>query len=113
MDNFLFDLPCKEYIETCTEVELIEIQKNEYHKLLLENPELYVVTPNIANENLKLSLDRMHSWQLKSPSERYETFVRQNPLLYKHVQLQHIASYLGVTPHNLSRIRNRYKKIKL
>lgn len=110
LDSFFFNLPSSEFIETCTEVELIEIPKIEYQKLLAENPELYIVTSNIANENLKISFDRMHSWQLKTPAERYEMFVKQYPGLCKHVQLQHIASYLGITPYNLSRIRTQYKK---
>ena len=110
IDNFLLNLPCKEFIETCTPVEFIEIPKIDYLQFLTDNPELYIVLSNIVNECLKANIDRMCSWQMQSATERYNLFIEQYPSLYKQVQLQHIASYLGITPYNLSRIRSQYKK---
>ncbi|WP_149241671.1 Crp/Fnr family transcriptional regulator [Dyadobacter sp. 32] len=109
VDNFLFDLPCKELIETCTPVEFIEIPKKNYLQLLLDHPELNIVVRNITSLHLRLGINRMYSWQMQSALARYHSFVQQHPDLYKNVQLQHIASYLGISPYNLSRIRKQYK----
>ena len=42
-----------------------------------------------------------------SPAERYENLIKTKPELFQLVPLYHIASYLGVKPESLSRIRGR------
>ncbi len=42
-----------------------------------------------------------------SPEERYERLMKTKPELFQLVPLYHIASYLGVKPESLSRIRKR------
>lgn len=39
-------------------------------------------------------------------TERYEDFLKRNPGLLNRIPLEHLASYLGVTPVSLSRIRS-------
>jgi len=38
-------------------------------------------------------------------AERYQRFVEDSGHLLQHVPLKHIASYLGMTPETLSRVR--------
>ncbi len=46
--------------------------------------------------------------QLKlSPEERYLAFIETNPTIIKNIPLHYIASYIGVVPESLSRIRRR------
>ncbi|ELR80286.1 cAMP-binding protein [Elizabethkingia anophelis R26] len=51
--------------------------------------------------------DREFSLLTKSPQERYENLFKQNPEVIKRIPLKYIASYIGVTPQALSRIRRR------
>jgi CRP-like cAMP-binding protein len=51
----------------------------------------------------------MNNYLASSPEERYETLVKTKPELFQLVPLYHIASYLGVKPESLSRIRNRMR----
>lgn len=44
------------------------------------------------------------------PSERYENLMKTKPEIFQLVPLYHIASYIGVKPESLSRIRNRLSK---
>lgn len=44
-----------------------------------------------------------------TPEERYENLIKTKPELFQLVPLYHIASYLGVKPESLSRIRNRLR----
>ncbi len=45
------------------------------------------------------------------PAERYEDLIKNHPNILRRVPQHYIASYLGITPVSLSRIRNRAAKI--
>jgi CRP-like cAMP-binding protein len=47
-----------------------------------------------------------------SPADRYLALVNENPHIVQRVPQHYIASYLGITPVSLSRIRNRILKQK-
>jgi len=48
-----------------------------------------------------------------SAEERYESFLRRFPGLEKRIKQHYIASYLGITPKSLSRIRKKMGKINI
>lgn len=50
------------------------------------------------------------SFILDNPEKRYVKLVKDNPELVSRLPQQFIASYLGITPVSLSRIRKRIKK---
>lgn len=45
-----------------------------------------------------------------TPEERYDNLLKEKPEIFQFVPLYHIASYLGVKPESLSRIRSRMRK---
>ena len=47
------------------------------------------------------------SFILKSPKQRYEELVSEYPQILQRVTQYHIASYLGITPQHLSRLRGQ------
>lgn len=47
----------------------------------------------------------MISSQLLSARERYDELIVSSPSIVQRVALKHIASYLGITPVSLSRVR--------
>lgn len=53
----------------------------------------------------KLFLSRIKN----SPQRRYEELIKESPEIIKRVPHHYIASYLGITPVSLSRIRNKSK----
>jgi hypothetical protein len=44
-----------------------------------------------------------------SPEERYQNFFKIRPKVIEQMPLKYIASYLGMTPETLSRIRNKIR----
>ena len=46
----------------------------------------------------------------ETAESRYEALLKNNPVIFQHVPLKHIASYLGITDTSLSRIRKGYSK---
>jgi hypothetical protein len=51
--------------------------------------------------------DREISFLTKSAEERYYSLFKNQPQLIKEIPLKYIASYIGITPQALSRIRAR------
>ncbi len=76
---------------------------------LMENPQLMYS----YNEQLSIALDR--HWEMKmmlyrcSAMERYQWFRKRYPGLEEHISGKHLASFLGVTPVTLSRLRRQLK----
>jgi CRP-like cAMP-binding protein len=54
-------------------------------------------------------MNRCSSYILDNPEKRYVKLMEENPDLVNRLPKQYIASYLGVTPVSLSRIRSRLK----
>jgi CRP-like cAMP-binding protein len=70
--------------------------------------------PNLRDLFMQLVLKRMEDYgrlflsRIKdSPRERYEELLREHPEIVRRIPQHYIASYLGITPVSLSRIRNR------
>ncbi len=47
--------------------------------------------------------------QTKTAKERFEDFMKKTPYLLKKVPQYHIATFLGITPQHLSRLKKEYK----
>jgi len=70
--------------------------------------------PNLRDSFQQIVLARMENYgrlflsRIKdSPRERYEELLREHPEIVRRIPQHYIASYLGITPVSLSRIRNR------
>lgn len=55
-------------------------------------------------------MNRCSSYILDNPEKRYRKLLEESPDLVARLPKQYIASYLGITPVSLSRIRSRLRK---
>ncbi|MTI31118.1 Crp/Fnr family transcriptional regulator [Xanthovirga aplysinae] len=62
----------------------------------------------LAEKELIKMEERFISYLFKTAKERYNQLIEQKPEIFNRIQLQHIASYLGMTQVSLSRIRGEY-----
>ena len=53
---------------------------------------------------------RMLSMITETAEQRYDMLLQNNPEIFQHAALKHIASYLGITDTSLSRIRKEFSK---
>ena len=65
---------------------------------------------NFLQKRLLYYADLYTSFILNTPEERYERLVKNNPQMIERIPHYYIASYLGITPVSLSRIRSRLAK---
>lgn len=109
MDEFYYDRCSEEFVETMEPVEGFAIQINDLRRLCEENLELSNWC-RVIHQNEYRRLHRSHKERLTLPArERYEAFRSQFPEVCLRSNLGYIASYLGITPATLSRLRARRK----
>jgi CRP-like cAMP-binding protein len=91
-------------LEDC---ELMEIDFEIVEKLSENNISFIKTRMGLAEKMFLEALKRVESFVLDKPEERYQKLIIQNPEIIKRVADKHIASFIGVTPVSLSRIRKR------
>lgn len=102
--------PSKYYWE-CTEACILTISNNHYVEEIREAlPRLDAVFQQIAIEKINNAKDKWTQFITSSPEERYLNLLETKPDLMNRVPQHQIASYLGMKPQSLSRIRKRLMK---
>jgi CRP-like cAMP-binding protein len=109
-DSFLTQLPSTYIVETVTDTVIWRIAYND-----LQNIYSNTQIGNTINTISRIATEDMYLLHLKrelsllndSAEERYIKLFSEEPELIHKVPLKYIASYIGVTPQALSRIRNR------
>lgn len=107
MDELYYNKPSEEFVETLEDTVAYRIALSDLLKLFHTNIEL-ANWGRIIHQDEYRRLHRSHKERLTLPAkERYEEFQRQFPDVCRRANLGYIASYLGITPSTLSRIRSQ------
>lgn len=72
-------------------------------------PRLDIVCARVAEEHIHRQIIEINSLKILNPENRYLKLQEDRPDLIQRVPQQHIASFLGITPQSLSRIRARLR----
>jgi len=107
LDSFMTETPSLDYYETITNCNLIKISKPDFDILQKETKFWAIFVKEITNEHLSCKLERVKDFQILTAKERYLKFVNQYPNLALNVSIDNIASFLGMEPQSLSRIRKQ------
>ncbi len=103
--SFLQMKPALENIQALETSELIVIDRKDLLNLYDENWKWQQVGRVITEQYYIIMEKRLIALQSQSAQERYENFLLEYPELLKSVPLYYIASFLGISPETLSRIR--------
>ena len=94
-----------EYVETLEETVAYAVSVEQLDGLYRSYIDLANWMRVLQQENF-LRLQDVHIRRLNwSAQERYEHLTKECPELFQRVNLGYIASFLGITPQSLSRIR--------
>lgn len=110
-ESYTFNIPAVENYQAVEQAEIYVFTKKKTEELLRKAPKLEILA-RIATENELITSQKViASFVTKSPEERYTELLRTQKELFQRVPQQYIASFLGVSPETLSRIKARvYKK---
>ncbi|NOT04049.1 MAG: Crp/Fnr family transcriptional regulator [Anaerolineales bacterium] len=102
--------PSKLFIQTLEDSQLLTANYKEYQAVTAESSYWQKVNQNIAERLFMKKEKRESSLLLDDAQTRYIKFRNEYPGLESRIKQHLIASYLGITPVTLSRIRARLRK---
>jgi CRP-like cAMP-binding protein len=106
-ESFLTRKPAVQNLEVLSDAELIDLSFDDMQHLYKEYPAFQEFGRKIA-EMLFIMLNQRNTALLAlSPEDRYRKMIEVNSMLLQQVPQYMLASYIGVTPEHLSRIRKK------
>lgn len=102
--------PIKHYV-SCVEHTIVLISKPEMEEtLFFKYPRFGMLFRMLSEAQLAKNQASFDEFRISTPEERYLNLVQTRPDLLQRIPQYQLASYLGITPQSLSRIRNRIVK---
>ncbi|MDI9877614.1 Crp/Fnr family transcriptional regulator [Flectobacillus rivi] len=102
--------PSKYNIDAIEDSEIILIEKNNFDNLCQNIPQLNNLVNTILQRSFIVSQSRINANISLSAEEKYEYFLTKFPLIANRIPQHMIASYIGITPETLTRIRRNSAK---
>lgn len=99
-------------IQALENSEILVTHIFEFEKVMEENYQLLFFYKKMVDAMLVKKEKHASSFTLESNTQRYQQFLADYPGLEKHIKQYQLASYLGMTPVTLSRIRKKLNLIK-
>ncbi len=110
MYSFMTGNPATYNIDALEDSELVLISKSAQEEILKQIPEYEVYTRLQITGAYMAMQKRITSMLSMSLEERYINLTRLYPNLIQRVPQRMIASYMGLTPETLSRVRRKMKE---
>lgn len=105
--SFLTGQSSIQYIDALEDTELLVMPRTDLLALYSERPVFERFGRLIAENVVIGSQRRTASLLFDTPEERYLKLITERPKVVERIPLHQIASYLGIKPESLSRIRRR------
>jgi len=105
LNSFLTGLPANYNIDSLQDSEVLLLEKSAREELLKNCPKMERFFRLLIEANHIATQQRIADSLSASAEERYLKFIKTYPKLIEQVPQNQIASYLGITPQSLSRIR--------
>lgn len=108
--SFTKQVPSKHNIATIERSKLVKFDLNAVEKFMNFSPKFGMLAKIMMEEELATYQQIISSFVTKNAEERYLDFTTNHSELIQRIPQHHIATYLGVSPETLSRIRKRISK---
>jgi CRP-like cAMP-binding protein len=106
-ESFSSQKPSGEYIEVLEDTEFLTISYTALQLLYEDVPKWHLFIRRVV-QSASIAMERTYMDSITLTAEqRYQLLLRNEPNIALRAPLKHIASYLGITPESLSRIRKK------
>ncbi|MGC6174585.1 Crp/Fnr family transcriptional regulator [Lacrimispora sp. 38-1] len=103
--NILSDGPSKYWIEALEDCQIAEIGVEQLRGIIKKYQQFRILYDELYNDAFMLSDEKGVSFQRMNAKQRYLHFAEKYPDIEERVKQEYIASYIGITPSSLSRIK--------
>lgn len=100
-------VPSDHFIDCCTDCRLVVGNRQKEESLYSRFPKLETVSRKVMESVFAAQQEVMAAYLTDSPEQRYLKLMGSRPELFQIIPQYQIASYIGVKPESLSRIRKR------
>ena len=107
IDSYYTRQKSKYNIEALEDTDLLRITVDRMDQLFIEIPALERYFRILFQKAYINALNRLNATMWDTAIDRYNNMLKEHPEIFQRVSLVHIASYLGITPESLSRIRKQ------
>ncbi len=105
LESLLMQQPSQNYIVACEHTEVAIMPLKHIHTLMDTYPVFRMLNALLAN--LIIPANHIATINTQKPDERYKKLLMNHPDWVNRFPQMQIASYLGMTPETLSRVRAR------
>ncbi len=107
--NYLTDEPSPFFVEALEAAETACIKTADIRLLCSKSPLLAEKVSKLINQAYLQTDKKAYAFASKDAKERWLDFAKENPEIVSRAKQEHIASYLGITPSSLSRLKREIK----
>ena len=102
--------PSPYFLECCTDCSLLIGNSQKGEGLFKKFPNLGTVSRKLMESVFTQQQEKIQAFTVSTPTIRYQNLLKSRPDLFQRIPQYQIASYIGVTPESLSRIRKRMSR---
>jgi CRP-like cAMP-binding protein len=107
MNSFGQNLPSTHYLDCCMDSALVVGNREKEESLYKRFPKFETISRKVMEKVFAEQQEIMSSYTTDNPEQRYLKLLKSRPDLFQKIPQYQIASYVGVQPESLSRIRKR------
>lgn len=107
LPSFIDQKPAEEYLQTIEKSELLCISRIDFFKLVDQVPQFAKLYTEILELGFIVAQKRIYGFQGFDALDKVKWLIKYQPKLLQRLSNKMMASYLGITPSTLSRIKSK------
>ncbi|MFL5748340.1 MAG: Crp/Fnr family transcriptional regulator, partial [Niastella sp.] len=111
-DSLMNKTPSKYNIDAVEDSVILVIRNEDFDRLYQQLPAFNTMVNQILFRSFNASQERINATISMTAEEKYLYFINNFPALANRIPRHMVASYLGITPETLSRIKGNLSKNK-
>ncbi len=112
-ESTYFNQPSTFFIQALEDSTVVMINEDFFHTLSEKIPSFTEFNSRLLHNHIRQLQNRIHQLLATSAEERYLKFIEMYPNILVRVPQTMVASYLGITPESLSRVRKEISRKKI
>lgn len=107
LPSFIDQQPAEEFLQTVQKSELLYISRASFYHLVNTIPQFALIYTEILEQGFIMAQKRIYGFQGLDALDKVKWLIKNQPKLLLNISNKMVASYLGISPFTLSRIKSK------